>query len=249
MKPRIFSSFKNANATRYHSMLSLASTLMIAIVVSAGALPAQETSQKTFPEFKPSSQPIKKFGEAFDMVKPSSDGQKLKPTYEEDRQAARDLFSKVRSGLNSTSSGSSSSGKSRWSCYLSSRSFKGACGIGTSSTYKLGSDDQFWVSLEDTKTDSTLVQVEVHKKGTISIKYSSHGGASIFRFRQKSNGNVYCQDLTSESAFVSGADNYDGFCRRYPEFVRKRLEPIFRHIGLGTPPSRYADQMDQKKCL
>ena len=242
MSTRIYSSFENANATKFHTMLVLASTLVIAIFVSAGALAAQEDVPE-FPEFKPSSKTIRKFGEAFDMVKLSSDGLKLKPAYEEGRQAGQDLFSKVRSGLSSTSSGSSSSGTSRWSCYLSSSSFKGACGMGLSSTYKIGGDDQFWVFLEDTETDSTLVQIEVHKKGTISVNFSSDGGASVFRFRQKSDGNVYCQDLTNESAFVSGASNYDHFCRRHPEFVRKRLEPVFKYIGLGVPPSRYADEV------
>ena len=242
MSTRIYSSFENANPTKFHTMLVLASTLVVAIFVSAGALAAQEDVPE-YPEFKPSSKTIKKFGEAFDMVKLSSDGLKLKPAYEEDRQAGRDLFSKVRSGLSSTSSGSSSSGNSRWSCYLSSSGFKGAVGMGLSSQYRLGGDEQFWVFLEDTENDSTLAQIEVHKKGSISVNFSTNGGASIFRFRQKSDGKVYCQDLTGESAFVSGAKNYDDFCRRHPEFVRKRLEPVFKYIGLGVPPSRYADEV------
>ena len=242
MSTRIYSSFENANPTKFHTMLVLASTLVVAIFVSAGALAAQEDVPE-YPEFKPSSKTIKKFGEAFDMVKLSSDGLKLKPAYEEDRQAGRDLFSKVRSGLSSTSSGSSSSGNSRWSCYLSSSGFKGAVGMGLSSQYRLGGDEQFWVFLEDTENDSTLAQIEVHKKGSISVNFSTNGGASIFRFRQKTDGKVYCQDLTGESAFVSGAKNYDDFCRRHPEFVRKRLEPVFKYIGLGVPPSRYADEV------
>lgn len=243
MSTRICSSSNNANATNYPTMLVVVSTLVIAIFVSAGALVAQETAPETFPQFKPSSKTIRKFGQAFDMVKLSSDGLKLKPAYEEDRQAGRNLFSKVRSGLSSTNSGSSSSGTSRWSYYLSSSSFKGACGMGLSSTYKIGGDDQFWVFLEDTETDSTLVRIEVHKKGSISVNFSSDGGASVFRFRQKSDGKVYCQDLTNESAFASGASNYDDFCRRHPEFVRQRLEPVFKYIGLGVPPSRYADEV------
>jgi len=191
MSTHICSSFNNVNATKNQKILVFVLALVTSIVASVGVIDAQEP----FPEFNPTSKKIKKFGKAFDIIKLSSDGQKLKPDFEENRQAAQELFSKVRNSLNSSSS-SSSSGGSSWASSMTSAGFTAACGLGHSSQFQIGKTNRFWVFVEESDSDKTTVQIEVDKKGLISVNFSSDGGA-IFRFRQKSNGQVYCQDLAS----------------------------------------------------
>jgi len=223
-------------------------TFILSLVVLLIPFLEASFAQESLPEFQPTSQRIKKFGKAFNLLEFKPDGKKLKPSFEKNSNVGMQKFQTVRRAIASRSS-QSSSGGSAWSSAASDKDFVIACGYGPSTQYGFVHKDQFWVYLNEHGTNTSTINVKTQTNGTISVDFTFENGSSMFRFRQQPNGLVYCQDLTGEIAFASRASSYDAFCQKNPVFIRNRLEPIFKHIGLGVPPSRYANEVVKNVLL
>ena len=202
-------------------------------------------SQEAIVDFQGRKGFIKKFGKHFELIRFVADGAKLKPVFDANSDSGRAEFSSIGNALGSHGSSSSASGNA-WHASFRTKNCKAVCGFGLSSRFGFVDNDQFWVFVSDeTRSESTL-KVSVKESGQIEIDYFANRGQYLFRFRQLENGDVYCQELGNEFAFVGAGKTFDDFCYRHPAYTQKRLQPVFEYLGMGEPATRYSGAVAKK---
>ena len=202
-------------------------------------------SQESIGDFQGQKGFIKKFGENSELIRFAGDGAKLKPVFDADSGSGRDKFRAMVCAIGSRSS-SSTTIREQWQASFRTKNCEAASGIGRCLPRGVIDDDQFWVSVADeTKSESNL-KVSVKESGQVKIDYFANRGQYLFRFRQLENGDVYCQELGNKFAFAGAAKTFDEFCYRYPGYTRKRLQPIFKYLGMGTLATRYSAAVAKK---
>lgn len=221
-----------------------ASVSVITLFVVMLGLDSSTLAQEKWTKFEAPTGELKNFGKALDLIEVIADGQHLKPKYVKDSnegiQKFGDMMSKIR---DSGGSGASTSGNQKWSTHNRGEKFNASAGFGlmSRSNPNQGGKNTFWVKAsESDETDSTLL-IEAKEDGTLHVDLTTGNGEFLFRFRQSNQGIVYCQELGQSNLFSGSGQTFDEFCQRHPDYVQKRLEPIFVYIGLGAPPNRYSD--------
>ena len=231
---------------RYTIRSGISFLIALGVWLCIASISTPAWTQESVPEFQRRRGLIQKFGSKSDLITFETDGLKLKPEFDVDRRSNQGKLQTIQQAVGGYSSGSSSSGNS-WSATAEGEDIAIKCGYGPRHDEEMSGNQTLWLKVTDRGGNSeSHVKVSVKKSGTISIDYLANRGISFFRFRQLDSGKVYCQDLNDDYAFVGNANSFDEFCRTYPTYARKRVEPIFKYLGMGVIPTRYADTVAKK---
>lgn len=211
---------------------------------------AQETNFKRFEK----KSDLQKFTSKFDMLRLQTKNNQLAPLFNVEDQAARSRFQKLMSKIPGRSGGtSSSSGGGRWSVVSRATGMTVSAGFGMPLIMSQmgGPDlvdvkDAFWVNVAESQGDRNELLIKAKKDGSLFVEIENGRGSFLFRFVQQKSGEVWCLDLSSDCAFAGAASNFDQFVMKYPEYVRQRLSPIFKFVGIGEPPHRYHVEVQQQ---
>ena len=230
-------------ATIHHFRLAriLAFAAASSLLILLPSLNSTILGQEKRAKFEPPSGKMKSFGKALDMIEIEADGQKLKPKFTENSQEGMQKFQAIRSKMRVGGGGSRSSGNDTWSANMGSGSFTATAGFGIHPEHHQTEENTFWVRAGDSGKNKSASIIEAKKDGTLKADLTANNGELLFRFRQSKQGTVYCQEFSQSEVFSGAGQTFDDFCQKHPDYVQKRLGPIFTYLGLGAPPNRYSD--------
>ena len=226
------------------TITSVVSTFVFTALVSL--ITATSFAQDSFSELELKSNQIEKLGAKFEVITFATDGRRLKPVFSDSQNSTQKQFRRIQSKFSSTSSSGSGG---TWATNGTNATSKIACGFGRTGD-RIGRPGVFWLTIEDITPTGAVATVEASKAGGILINYTTNDGAYSFRFRQRSkSGEVYCRETTKSAAFAASARSFDAFCQQNSQFVRKRVEPLFKFVGLGQLSNRFADDIAKNVLL
>lgn len=142
-------------------------------------------------------------------------------------------------------SGGSSSGGANWSSYTKGKQLSISAGFGqrywnpTQDVVMIDDKQSFYLQLRDLGDSQAFVLVTAKKDKTISIQLMDQRGAQTFDFEQNKDGSVTCIEIGPDFQFADKAKSFDDFAALHPDYVNQRLNPIFKYVGVGEPPSRF----------
>lgn len=211
--------------------------IFAASIISLGAV---GFAQESLARFEPKQNRIKEIVTSLDLLSLVSAGKELKPILETSRNTAGSKFRNPSLFHLPAITNEAPS----WARIGVGANTRAGYGFGRSGFYEIGDAGRYWLFVEDNDSKGAALKIQATEAGELILDYRANDGSSLFRFRQQSkNGLVFCQCYTKGNAVVTSGKSYDDFCLSNPELIRNQLTPLFQHIGLGSFPNRYADEV------
>ena len=236
---------KHFRISRILAFFAANSLFILPTSLNSPVLGQDESSQDKRGKFEAPADSLRTFGKALDLIEIEADGQKLKPKFTKDSEQGIQKFNALMSKMSVGNGGSTTGGNNTWSTNLRSENFNASAGFGgfgvDSDPFNRQRPETFWVRAADSGKNKATLSIQAKEDGTLKADLSANNGELLFRFRQSKQGIVYCQEFSQSEVFSGAGQSFDDFCRKHPDYVQKRLGPIFTYIGLGAPPNRYSD--------